>query len=107
MKFPPTGTWVKIAWQDAQCEPKWSYDDDKGEVVVEITSGMFRGIDDEGRVIIAPTISAGLESGELHGKLAETGIPVGCVLRVIKDPPVDLKLIKVAVRPQRARKAKT
>jgi hypothetical protein len=107
MKFPPKGTWCRVFWQDAQCEPKWSYDDDRDEPVIEVTAGLFRGINEEGLAIITPTASIEVDTGVMTGKLAEHGIPVGCITRIIKDPPIDLRMAKASLRPTRARKATT
>jgi len=90
VRLPRAGSFCRIYWRDAQAEDKWTYGESEHERVIEITSGVFRRLDGEGRVVIDPTVSIGLDSGTIHGELSEIGIPLGCVVKVEKLPPADL-----------------
>ena len=86
MKFPKTGTYVRVYWLDAQCATGWEYEDEEDGGVIELSHGMFRGVTKEARARIAPTVSFNLTENGINGKLTELLIPTGCIVRVEKLP---------------------
>ena len=99
MRFPRANTFVRVYWQDAQAATGWTYGDLERERAIEISSGVYRGINEEGRVIVDPTVSVGMDSGLIHGELTSLEIPIGCIVKVEKLPPSDLTNIKFFTTP--------
>ena len=95
MRLPKVNSFCRVYWQDAQAADGWTYGGTEREHSIEVSSGVYRGLSAEGRVIVDPTVTVGLTSGAIHGELSEIEIPIGCVVKVEKLPPADLTNIKL------------
>ena len=91
MKFPKIRTWVRVQWLDASQSGKWEYEDGERIRTREVSTGVFRGITDDQKMIVAPTVVIRLADNELGGVLTELEIPIGCILKIEKLPDLVLK----------------
>jgi hypothetical protein len=52
--------------------------------------GIYRGLDQDGRMRVAPTAAIVIKTREIQAVLTELTIPVGCILKVEKLPKAEL-----------------